>query len=245
MAHRQQPVLVAPDDERRRLHLVEVDDPCGAVAHRREHVVDDTAADRRARQQHRLLGGDEVPAGHDVAHPDPAEAGPREQPLVVLDRRARGHLRALEQPDDPLDLAAVALLPAAAGRDRDHAARAAALGQLERQRPAHRVAGEVRGADAEPVEQRLEVVGPLLDRARVTRWHRASVMAVQRWSDHLEARHQQPEHGQPAAPRGREAVDQDQRLAGPGAVEGGGELGHTPILRRWLAPCAGVAARGV
>ena len=69
---------------------VEVDDAARAVAHRLEDVLDDGAADRRARQQHGLLGGDEVPAGHDVAHPDPAEAGPGEQLLVVLDGRARG-----------------------------------------------------------------------------------------------------------------------------------------------------------
>ena len=53
-----------------------------------------------------------------------------------------------------------------------------------------------------------------------------AVVAVQRGRDDLEARHQLGQHGQPAAPRGGEAVDEDERLALAGAVQGRGDLGH-------------------
>ena len=58
---------------------------------------------------------------------------------------------------------------------------------------------------------------------------RAAVVAVQRRRDHLEARHQLGDDRQPAAPGRGEAVDEDERLALAGAVEGGEISGASDI----------------
>ena len=157
--HRQDPVLVTPGDEDRDVDLVELAHRRLAVAQDRVDVLDDVAADRGARERDGLGGRHLMAARHHVAKCEPPQAGPRHHLRQQAQGLARGRLHPREDLDDLLGGGLVAGAQAAGGGDADDAAGAAALGELERERAAHRVADQVRGADAELVEVLLEVVG--------------------------------------------------------------------------------------
>src|SRR4051812_3756095 len=227
----QDPVAVAPGDERRAGDAVEVGHQARARADGPEDVVDDRAADRGLHELDRLLGGHLVAARHDVAQEQLAQAGPAHQARHLAHGPLGELLVAREPLDDALALSAVVVRPAAARRDRHDAARAPALGHLERQRAAHRVAGEVRLLDAQRVEERLEVVARLDERLRALRRRRATVVAVQRGRDDLEARDEVGNDRQPTAPGRGEAVHQHQRLAGTGAIQRRRALTHATRIR--------------
>ena len=237
--HRQQPVLVAPGDQGRHLDAVEIDDAARAVAHRVEDVVDDGAADRGARHHHGLLGrarGARAPSCR-ASRACGSRAG--RAASRGARRRSRGRLHALEE----------RMIRSTSVRSSSSQPPPGEIATTLRARP--RLASSSASAPPSelparcavptprPSSSRLEVVGRLRERLGARRRGRPAVVAVQRRRDDLEARRQQPEHGQPAAPGGGEAVDQDQRLAGAGAVQGGGQLSHVPTL----TPRARVALR--
>ncbi len=225
---RQDLVLRPPGHEHRALDPVEAVEWGAPGEDRLEHLVDDRALDRRLDQLDSIAGRHLVAAGHHVAQREPAGPGPGHH-LVEGGQRGLGHpLAALEEAGDPLVLGDVVLAPSARRGDPDDAQGPAALGQLERQGAAHRVADEVGLADPELVERALEVVGGVGNaRSRLLVGQlRPAVVAVQGGRDHLVFRDQRRDHGHPAAPGSGEAMDEDDRLALTGSVEGRRDLGH-------------------
>ena len=135
-------------------------------------------------------------------------------------KRTRDAELAREEAREPQRLA-IALSPAASGGECDDRARAAALGELQRERTPHRVPDEVRGVHAELVEVVFERVGGALKAQRARRRvRRAAVVAGQRRCDHFVARDQIAEQRAPVVPGTGETVQQHDRLAGAGTVQG-------------------------
>jgi hypothetical protein len=94
-----------------------------------------------------------------------------------------------------------------------------ALGQLERDPPAQRVAGDVRSLELELVQEASGQVGEGLDPGRRPWWrHRGGAEPREVERDHVTVGLEAAEHRQPHLPVAPDTVNQDQGRTGAGAV---------------------------
>ena len=103
---------------------------------------------------------------HDFPERQAASPGTSHDPLTPRVGSLE-HLDLLGEETPDARALAVALAPAAGGRQRDDRSRTAALGQLECDATAHGVADEVRRADTQLVQQSFDRVGGMLEGDRL------------------------------------------------------------------------------
>ena len=163
---------------------------------------------------------------HDVAQRQAPDLGPVHDGGHVRRESARDAELAREEEAESFRLP-VAVAPAAGWREGDDGARPTALGQFKGECASRRIADDVYGVHAKLVKLGLEHVGAGRERGRAAdRIGRAAVVAGEGRSDHLVASDKLAEHGTPVMPGTQEAVQQQQRLAVAGTVEGGRDLSH-------------------
>ncbi len=154
----------------------------------------------------------------------------------ALDRAARSSARratrrrARERRERELAEAPFARRPEAGRRERRGRRRDAAPRQLERDRAAHRVAGDVRAREALLCEEALERARVGVDRRRdVRRQRRRAPEAGRVARDHLVIDRQQPDHGPVDLPAQADPVQQHERRARALAVVV--DHAHRPRIR--------------
>ena len=162
------------------------------------------------------LAGDVLPAHGGDARRPPAALGPAHQ--LVRARRHGRHLRL------QLDLVAQGLpervvpgRPATAGRERHDRLRAPALGELQRDVAAERVAGDPREPEPLRIHHPLHAVGQPPAVQLVER--RPAGVAGQCGSEHVERALERGQHQVPRPPAVGEPVQQHERRARAAAME--------------------------
>ena len=122
---------------------------------------------------------------------------------------------------------AIAVRPATGRCEGDHGERPTALGEFKRQCTPQRITDDVRGGHAEFVKVALERVGSTFERQRAVDWKwRAAVMASERRRDYFITSDKFAEHRTPVVPGTHKSVQEDERLAGAGTVQGSRDLSH-------------------
>ena len=134
----------------------------------------------------RLRGTDPLGMRAEPAEQQPPSARRRAQPVGVGEQAPGDRAGDRKDRGDP-PLPVTAPRPVSTRRQRDHRARAPALGELQREQAAQRVARDVRGLPAGRVELALEAVGQRPDpRGDAVGKALAVQVAQERGSEHFE-----------------------------------------------------------